>query len=140
MVRVCFTLLRQAGQDLQDDTMLVHAGHDRSRFGETSEALYLTSGFVYETAEDAEARFKGEQDGYVYSRYGNPTVSVFEERMAQLEGAEGARATASGMAAVQAVMMGLLKAGDHVVAAKALFGSCRYIIETLLPEFGVARH
>jgi O-succinylhomoserine sulfhydrylase len=113
-------------------------GMTAARFGETSEALYLTSGFVYDTAEDAEARFKGEQDGYVYSRYGNPTVSVFEERMAQLEGAEGARATASGMAAVQAVMMGLLKAGDHVVSAKALFGSCRYIIETLLPEFGVA--
>ena len=119
-------------------TTLVHAGQERSRYGETSEALYLTSGFVYDTAQDAEARFKGEQDGYVYSRYGNPTVSVFEERMAQLEGTEAARATASGMAAVQTAMLGLLKAGDHVVAARALFGSCRYIIETLLPDFGVS--
>ncbi len=120
------------------DTEAVHAGIGRSPHGETSEALFLTSGFVYDTAASAEARFKGDAEGYVYSRYGNPTVSTFEARMAALEGAETARATASGMAAVQAALMGLLAAGDHVVAARQLFGSCRYIVEELLPRFGVA--
>jgi O-succinylhomoserine sulfhydrylase len=119
-------------------TALVHGGGWRSPLGETSEALYLTSGYVYRSAEDAEARFKGEQDGYVYSRYGSPTVSMFEERMALLEGAEAARATASGMAAVTASLLCHLNAGDHVVAARALFGACRYIIETLLPRFGIS--
>ncbi|MEO1200267.1 MAG: O-succinylhomoserine sulfhydrylase [Pseudomonadota bacterium] len=120
------------------DTEAVHAGIERTGFGETSEALFLTSGFVYDTAEAAEARFKGEADGYVYSRYGNPTVATFEQRMAALEGAETARAAASGMAAIQAALMGLLKAGDHVVSAKQLFGSCRYLVEDLLPRFGVS--
>ena len=110
---------------------------NRSPFGETSEALYLTSGFVYDSAEQAEARFREEDDGYIYSRFGNPTVRMFEERMMALEGAEDARATATGMAAVTAAMLSLLQAGDHVVAARALFGSCRYIVETLLPRYGI---
>ena len=120
------------------ETDLIHAGTLRSQYGETSEALYLTSGYIYETAEQAEARFKGEQGGFIYSRFANPTVAMFEARMCALEGAEMARATASGMAAVTATMLSQLSAGDHVVAAKALFGSCRYIIEDLLPRFGVA--
>ena len=118
-------------------TGLVHDGLSRSSHGETSEALYLTSGFVYDSAEAAEARFKGEAAGYIYSRYGNPTVTMFEQRIAALEGAEGARATASGMAAVNIAVLSQLQAGDHVVAARALFGSCRYIIEDMLPRFGV---
>ena len=118
-------------------TRLVHEGQIRSSFGETSEALYLTSGFIYDSAEQAEARFREEDDGYIYSRFGNPTVRMFEERMMALEGAEDARATATGMAAVTAAMFSLLQAGDHVVAARALFGSCRYIVETLLPRFGI---
>ncbi len=120
------------------ETRLVHAGTLRSQFGETSEALFLTQGFVYDSAEQCAARFAGEEPGYLYSRFSNPTVSMFEERMAAFEGAEAARATASGMAAVTAALMSQLKAGDHVVAAKALFGSCRYIVEDLLPRFGVA--
>ncbi|MDQ0393199.1 O-succinylhomoserine sulfhydrylase [Labrys monachus] len=119
-------------------TRLVHAGTSRSQFGETSEALFLTQGFVYDTAEAAEARFKGDEAGFIYSRFSNPTVAMFERRMAELEGAEAARATASGMAAVTAALVGQVKAGDHIVAAKALFGSCRYVIEELLPRFGVA--
>ena len=118
-------------------TRLVHEGQSRSPFGETSEALYLTSGFVYDSAEQAEARFRDEDNGYIYSRFGNPTVRMFEERMIALEGAEDARATATGMAAVTAAMLSLLQAGDHVVAARALFGSCRYIVETLLPRYGI---
>lgn len=120
------------------ETRLVHAGTLRSQFGETSESLFLTQGFVYDSAEACEARFKGDEPGYVYSRFSNPTVAMFEARMAALEGAEAARATASGMAAVTLALMGQVKAGDHVVAAKALFGSCRYIVEDLLPRFGVA--
>jgi O-succinylhomoserine sulfhydrylase len=119
-------------------TRLVHGGALRSPFGETSEALYLTQGYVYDTMESAEARFRNEQPGYVYSRFANPTVTMFEERMALLEEAESARATATGMAAVTAALMALVKAGDHVVAARALFGSCLYIVEDLLPRFGVA--
>ncbi|MBY8976509.1 O-succinylhomoserine sulfhydrylase [Rhodobacteraceae bacterium NNCM2] len=118
-------------------TRLVHGGADRSQHGETSEALYLTQGFVYDSAEAAEARFKGEDDGFVYARYGNPTVRMFEERIALLEGAEDAFATASGMAAVHGALMCQLRKGDHVVAARALFGSCLYIIETLCPRFGI---
>ena len=118
-------------------TKLVHGGAERSQHGETSEALYLTQGFVYDSAEAAEARFKGEADGYVYARYGNPTVRMFEERVALLEGAEDAFATASGMAAVHGALMCQLRAGDHVVAARALFGSCLYIVETLCPRFGI---
>src|SRR5215813_4358813 len=119
------------------ETRLVHAGTLRSQFGETSEALFLTQGYVYPTAEDCEARFSGKIPGYVYSRYSNPTMSMFEQRMAALEGAEAARSTATGMAAVTTALMGLVKAGDHVVAAKALFGSCRWVIEEWLPRFGV---
>lgn len=124
-------------QDWHPDTLLVHGGTTRSPFGETSEAIFLTQGFVYGTAEAAEARFNGEDPGFVYSRYANPTVAMFEARMAALEGAEAGIATASGMAAVNLALMALCRAGDHVVAAKALFGSCRYIVETLLPRFGV---
>jgi O-succinylhomoserine sulfhydrylase len=118
-------------------TRLVHGGTLRSDFGETSEALFLTQGHVYETAEQAEARFKGEDPGFIYARFSNPTVQMFEERMALLEGAEAAKATATGMAAVNAALFGQLSAGDHIVAAKALFGSNRFIIENLLPRFGV---
>lgn len=120
------------------DTALVHGGTTRSPYGETSEALFLTQGFVYGTAEAAEARFNGDDPGFVYSRYANPTVAMFEARIAGLEGAEAAIATASGMAAVNLALMACCRAGDHVVAAKALFGSCRYIVETLLPRFGVS--
>lgn len=121
-------------------TELIHGGNSRSQFGETSEALYLTSGFVYDSAEQAAARFREEEDGYIYARFGNPTVRAFEERMMALEGAgaEDARATATGMAAVTACLMSQLQAGDHIVAARALFGSCRYVVETLMPKFGVA--
>ncbi|MGB1088882.1 MAG: O-succinylhomoserine sulfhydrylase, partial [Alphaproteobacteria bacterium] len=118
-------------------TQAVRGGLTRSEFGETAEALYLTSGFVYDSAETVEARFLGEDDGFVYSRFGNPTVAMFEERMRLLEGTEACKATATGMAAVNASLFAALSAGDHVVAAKALFGSCRYILEDLLPRFGV---
>lgn len=126
-----------ANSPLRPRTLAVHGGTVRSPFGETSEAMFLTSGYVYESAEAAEARFKGEDDGFIYSRFANPTVRMFEERMIALEGAEDARATATGMAAVTAAMLCQLSAGDHVVAAKALFGSCRYIVEDLLPRFGI---
>ena len=119
------------------ETQLVHGGVLRSQFAETSEALFLTQGFVYKNAEEAEARFKNESPGYQYSRFGNPTVSMFEERMKLLEGAEDARATATGMAAVTAALLCYLKTGDHIVAARAMFGSCRYIVETLCPRFGI---
>jgi len=119
-------------------TAMVHGGTMRSGFGETSEALFLTQGFVYGSAEAAEARFKGDEPGFVYSRYSNPTTRMFEERMMALEGAEDARATASGMAAVSTALQCAVQAGDHVVAARALFGSCRYIIETVLGRAGVA--
>jgi len=118
-------------------TEMVHGGTLRSQFGETSEAIYMTQGFVYETAEAAEARFKGEEPGFIYSRYANPTVHMFEQRMCALEGAEDARSTASGMAAVAAALLCSVKAGDHVVAARALFGSCRWIVETLMPKYGI---
>jgi O-succinylhomoserine sulfhydrylase len=119
-------------------TRLVRGGLARSEFGETAEAIYLTSGYVYEDAEQAEARFKNLDPGFIYSRYTNPTVAMFEERMCLLEGAAAARAVASGMAAVNAALMCQIKAGDHVVASRALFGSCRYIIEELLPRYGVS--
>ena len=122
---------------LRPATQLIHGGSLRSRFEETSEALFLTQGYLYDTMEIAEARFKGDDPGFVYSRFSNPTVSMFERRMALVEGAEAARATASGMAAVTASLMGQLKAGDHIVAARALFGSCLYVVEELLPRFGV---
>lgn len=123
--------------DWRPATALVHGGTLRSQFGETSEAIFLNSGYVYESAEQAEARFSGDAPGYVYSRYANPTITMFEQRMAMLEGAEAARATASGMAAVTSAMLCWLNAGDHVVSARALFGSCRYIVEELLPRFGI---
>jgi len=119
------------------ETRLVHSGTLRSQYGETSEALFLTQGFVYETAEDCEARFTGADPGFLYSRFSNPTVGMFEQRMADLEGAEAARATATGMAAVTTAILAPLRAGDHVVAAKALFGSCRYVVEDLLPRYGI---
>lgn len=125
------------GQKWRPRTQMVHSGQTRSQFGETSEALFLTSGYVYDSAEQAEARFKGEDGGFIYSRFGNPTVRMFEERMIALEGADDARATATGMAAVTACMLSQLQAGDHVVSARALFGSCRYVVETLLPRFGI---
>jgi O-succinylhomoserine sulfhydrylase len=127
-----------AARRYRPETRLVHAGQLRSNFGETSEALYLTQGFVYASAEECAARFRGEEQGFLYSRFSNPTIAMFEARMAAFEGAEAARATASGMAAVTAALVGQLKAGDHVVAAKALFGSCRWVVEDLLPRFGVA--
>src|SRR4029077_16224939 len=118
-------------------TRLVHEGTLRSQFGEASEAIFLNSGYVYESAEQAEARFKGDEDGYVYSRYANPTVSMLEGRMCALEGAPAARGTSSGMAAVSSSLLCHLKTGDHVVSARALFGSCRYIVEDLLPRYGI---
>lgn len=126
-----------ANRPLHPETRLVHDGTFRSQFGETSEALFLTQGHVYNSAEECEARFKDELPGYIYARFSNPTVAMFEARMASMEGAEAARATATGMAAVTAALMGQVKAGDHVVAARALFGSCRYVIEEWLPRFGV---
>jgi len=123
---------------LRPATELVHGGTTRSQFAETSEALYLTQGFVYDDPEAAEARFKGEDPGFVYSRYANPTVEMFEERMCLLEGAEAGLAVASGMAAVSASLLCDLKAGDHVVASRALFGSCDYVITSILPRLGIA--
>ncbi len=119
------------------DTLAVRGGLDRSGFMETSEALYLTSGYVYPSAADAEAAFAGEQDRFVYSRYGNPTVAAFEERLRLLEGAEGATATATGMAAVYLALQALVRTGDRVVASRALFGSCFVICDELLPRWGV---
>ena len=119
-------------------TELVHGGTMRSQFGETSEAMFLTQGFVYANAEAAEARFNGEDPGFVYSRYANPTVAMFEERMCLLEGAEASRGTASGMAAVTAALVCDLSAGDHVVASRALFGSCDYILTDFLPRLGIS--
>ena len=124
--------------DWSPRTRAVHAGARRSQYGETSEAIYLTQGFVYPDAETAEARFiAAGPDEFIYARYGNPTVRMFEERMAAIEGSEDAFATASGMAAVHGALFCQLKAGDHVVSARALFGSCLYIVETLLPRFGI---
>ena len=118
-------------------TAAVRGGTQRSPHGETSEALYLNSGFVYDSAEQAAARFRGEDEGFIYSRYGNPTVGMFEERLALLEGAEACFATASGMSAVFAALMCQLKTGDKVVASRALFGSCLVIVNEILPRFGV---
>jgi O-succinylhomoserine sulfhydrylase len=119
------------------ETRLVHSGTLRSEFGETAEALYLTQGFVYATAEECEARFKGDDPGFIYSRFSNPTTAMFEQRMVELEGAEAARSAATGMAAVTTAILAPLKAGDHVVASKAMFGSCRYVVEDLLPRYGI---
>ncbi|MEM7776763.1 MAG: O-succinylhomoserine sulfhydrylase [Pseudomonadota bacterium] len=127
-----------AGHQPAAETVLVHAGTMRSQFDETSEALFLTQGYVYPDAETAEERFKSEAGGFIYSRYANPTVSMFETRMCAFEGAEASRATASGMAAVSSAILCYLNAGDHIVAARALFGSCRYVVETLCPRFGIS--
>ncbi len=119
-------------------TAQVHAGTRRSQYGEVAEAIFLTQGFVYDSAEQAAARFqKLGDDEFIYARYGNPTVRMFEERIAALEGAEDAFATASGMAAVNGALMSMLRAGDRVVAARALFGSCLYVLEDILARFGV---
>ena len=115
-----------------------NAGILRSQFGETSEALFLTQGYVYDNSAQAEARFKGEDHGYQYSRFANPTVTMFEQRIAEFEGAEAARATATGMAAVTLSIMGQVKAGDHVVASKSIFGSNLYVVEDYLPRYGVS--
>lgn len=124
--------------DWHKSTRAVHDGTRRSQYGEVSEAIFMTQGFVYDTAEQAEARFESTgPDEFIYARYGNPTVAMFEERIASLEGAEDAFATASGMAAVNGALMSILKAGDHLVSARALFGSCLYIAEEILPRFGV---
>lgn len=118
-------------------TQMVRAGSMRSNFDEMSEALFLTSGFAYENAEEAEARFDGKAEGFTYSRQSNPTVVMFEERMAILEGAEVGRATGTGMAAMTASLLSCLRAGDHVVGARALFGSCRWLMDELLPRYGI---
>ena len=118
-------------------TQLVHGGTTRTPYGETTEALFLTSGFVYDSAAQAENTFAGTETHYQYSRFGNPTVTMFEDRLALLEGAEACRATATGMAAVHATMLSHLKTGDRVVASRALFGSCHWIVSTLLPRYGI---
>jgi O-succinylhomoserine sulfhydrylase len=124
--------------DWSTRTKLVHAGIRRSQYGEVAEAIFLTQGFVYDSAEAAEARFiKAGEDEFIYARYGNPTVRMFEERIAALEGAEDAFATASGMAAVNGALTSMLRAGDHVVSSRALFGSCLYILEEVLTRYGV---
>ena len=124
-------------RDWETETRLVRGGMARSPYGEISEALFLTQSFAYESAEAADARFSGADPGFIYQRFGNPTTQIFEDRLALLEGAQTCRATASGMSAVHVSLMGLLKAGDHLVAARALFGSSRWIISQWLPRFGV---
>lgn len=131
------SIAKPAASSYRPETRLIHSGVLRSQFNETAEALFLTQGFVYDTAEQCEARFKGEDPGFIYSRFSNPNVSTFEQRMCALEGAEAARATATGMAAVTTAILAPLRAGDHVVAAKAMFGSCRYVVEDLLPRYGI---
>ena len=123
--------------DWHEETLLVRGGTLRSAFGETSEAVFVNSGFVYPRAEDAEAAFKGENDRFIYSRYANPTVAMLEERLRLLEGAEACRTTSSGMAAVFASILAQVKAGDRVVASRALFGSIHYIVGELLPSYGI---
>ncbi len=124
-------------QTYRPATRLVHGGTVRSPYGETSEALFLTSGFIYDSAEQAEATFQGSVQHYQYSRFGNPTVAMLEARLAGIEGAEACRVTATGMAAVHATMLSHLKTGDRVVASRALFGSCHWIVSTLLPRYGI---
>ncbi len=129
---------REITRNWRPATQAVRGGTARSEFGETSEAIFLTSGYSYDCAEDAAARFRGEQAGMTYSRLQNPTVQMLEERLCLLEGAEAARATASGMSAMTAALLCQLSAGDHVVAGRALFGSCRWLTDNLLPRFGIA--
>ncbi|WP_448586076.1 trans-sulfuration enzyme family protein [Thermaurantiacus sp.] len=134
---------RSAGQDptvtrtWRPATLAVRGGTARSEWGETSEALFLTSGYAYDSAGEAAARFRGEAPGMTYSRLQNPTVEMLEKRLALLEGAEAARATATGMAAMTAALMATLSAGDHLVAGRALFGSCRVLVDTILPRMGI---
>ena len=128
---------RNVTKNWRPATQAIRSGTMRSEFGETSEALFLTSGYSYDCAEDAAARFAGEQEGMTYSRLQNPTVRMLEERIAIMEGAEACRATASGMAAMTAALLCQLEAGDHVVASRALFGSCRWLTDSLLPKFGI---
>ena len=128
---------RTIGRNWRPQTKLVRGGLDRTQHRETAEALYLTSGFVYDRAEDAEAAFKGEVDRFIYTRYGNPTVAAFEERLRLLENAEFCSATSSGMSAVFTALIALLRAGNRAVASRALFGSCHYIISELLPRYGI---
>ena len=123
--------------DYRTATRLIHAGVARTHHGETSEALFLTSGFVYGSAQEAEAAFDGSLPHYQYSRFGNPTVTALEERLCALEGAEACRVTATGMAAIHAALLSHLKTGDRVVASRALFGSCHWIVSTLLPRYGI---
>ena len=134
---VHMTSKRETKPHWRSATRLVHAGQSRSQFKETAEAVYLTSGYIYESAEEAEAAFDNSKPRFVYSRFGNPTVAMFEERMADLEGAEAARATASGMAAVFAALACQLKSGDRIVSSDALFGSCQYIQAEIFPKWGV---
>ena len=122
---------------LRPATLMLHAGTERTPHGETSEAMFLTSGFVYDDAEQAEATFLGQATHYQYSRFGNPTVAALERRLAALEGAEACRATATGMAAVSSALLSHLKAGDRIVASRALFGSCHWIVAHLLPRYGI---
>lgn len=129
---------KSPNRPLRPATLLVRGGQMRSGFDETAEAMFLTSGFVYDSAAQAEATFAGTEQHYQYSRFGNPTVAMLEGRLAALEGAEACRATATGMAAVHAAMLSHLKAGDRVVASRALFGSCHWIVSTLLPRYGIA--
>ena len=125
-------------QNLNNRTKMVHAGVRRSQYGEVGEGVFLTQGFVYDSAEQAEARFlEAGEDEFIYARYGNPTIAMFQDRIAALEGAEDAFATASGMAAVSGALCAMVNAGDHIVAARALFGSCLYVLEEVLSRFGV---
>ena len=127
-------------KNYKKQTQLVRGGLLRSQHGETSEAIFMNSGYVFNSAEEAKARFAGELDGYLYSRYGNPTVTMFEERMALNEETEACFATASGMAAVFASLMSFLKSGDHIVSSRALFGSCYHILDQILPRYGITTH
>ena len=129
--------MTQSPKDWRPQTRLVRGGMARSPYGEISEALYLTQSFAYDSAAAADRRFSGEDAGFIYQRFGNPTTQMFEERLALLEGAEVCRATASGMSAVHVALQGLVRAGDHVVAGRALFGSCRWILSQWMPRFGV---
>jgi O-succinylhomoserine sulfhydrylase len=134
---------RHAGQDPEvvkswrPATQMVRGGTMRTEIGETSEAIFLTSGYCYDNAEEAAARFRSERPGMTYSRLQNPTVEMLERRIALIEGAEAARATASGMAAMTGMLLSTLSAGNHLVAGRALFGSCRVLVDTILPRFGI---
>ena len=123
--------------DLHSDTGLIHDGINRTNFNETSEAIFMTSGYIYNSAEEAEAAFKGENQRYIYSRYANPTVQIFQNRLREIEGAEACFATASGMSAVYTALISLLKSGDRIVASRALFGSCQFILSEILPQFNI---